>query len=1188
MRVKRFRIVRFSALLALAALAVSTGFVSNAQAAPTTIQNPHLIHNHWDEGTYEAIRYGENQSTTAYLAEYNKAQAMKSASALPGAVHRDGNIAASPNTYAAPGGRWTAIGPTVVDSNQGNPFFVGNFGPNTGRAVAIVPDTNTSGANTVLYEAASGGGVWKSVNNGASWTPLTDNMPVLQMGALAMDPNNHQILYAGTGENNRCQGCGYGIGVYQTSNGGASWTILGGMTACTIAPFTNCNPFISTGTFTAKFNVLAVDPRNSDVLWTAGRNGLWKYTNSTSTWTQITTIPVPNTTAIQMSDLVVDPATSPSTLYVAAVAMFGGNASSGLFKSVDGGTTWTDLTQAMLNSIPAGYNAGGINWNDRTLIGRTVIGMAPSNHLVLYVAPIDKFFDVFGTDPNNPQNGGMIFKSADGGSTWTAIGTPNAPNGAGFPGAGQGWYDLYIKVDPANGNIVYFGGVDIDRTMDGGISWTNLTKVYTYFSGVHPDQHNLAFIQPASGSTGPTPFYIANDGGIYSSLDGGNTWANLNSNQATLEVYDATGGANFANQPLAWAGMQDNGSSKYTSNPVWANLNGGDGGFTAIDPTNQKTVYNEYTGVSMNKATDGGYNWFSATTGISGSANAMFIAPYIMDPNAGFATNTGYTPPAGGPTPTQAWNKHLLFGADQLYETLDGAAHWCAISPVFTNPTGNPGTGQPVSAIAIAASTTQPNAETIYAGLQNGQVWRTTNGFVSANTGGTCTAQATWTRIDGGLIVPGGTNGGPYISGIAVDDADPTAVYVTASFGGRSAAQSSSPHTFRTPGAGNFTSWTSMDGTTPGAMLPNVNANTVVTYRTTSSSVIVVGTDLGVYFSTNTGTSWTAINTGLPNAFVNQLAIDFAHTTLLAATKSRSVFAMPIPQLTPAQMGSGDTIGVFFPNLFGGNGQFELSYSVTSGTPNIVDNLGSPTDLGITGDWTGTGTSTVGVYRSQFTEFILKDSNAQSAPATHAFVFGANTDTPIAGDWLGAGHKNVGVYRPNQGAFYLRNSLTTGFADEVVVFGPANSIPIAGDWDGSGVDHVGVYSNGTFYLTTTSCAVGTACAGTLYKSVTFGVAGDLPVVGDWTHSGTTDIGIYRPSNGTFYLCLSQSCVFADVTTAWQGDPGSPLAGHFNNSGTPLVAARSVSHAAPPSVLVPSANSQPSTSGAQPANTGLGD
>jgi len=1157
------RSVRFGIVATIAGIAVLASFATRAQANSTSTAPLPMAGDHIAESNYLAQRFGTGHSGQELVRAQSHIQAMPAAAPLPGIVSRSSTGGMSVQSNGTPGGRWSAIGPNSIDTTQGNSFFIGQTGPNSGRTLAIVSDPTTSGANTVLYIGTQAGGVWKSVNNGQSWVPLTDNMPVLSIDALVMDPTNHLTLYAATGENDHSQDSGYGIGVYKTTNGGVTWSILGGTNPLT-------NPFITGAGTNYKFSALVIDPNNHNVLYGGTNHGLWKYDNSTGAWAQNTAVTLPGL-PLTISDVAIDGNSNPSTLYVADVDWFGGSPLSGVYKSIDGGATWTDLTPALISSIPSGYNAGGVTWTDRHNIGRTTIALAPSNHQVLYAAPSDPGSDLYGTDPGNPLVG-LVFKSVNGGATWTTYqNVPDVQDGAHAPGAGQAWYDLYLHVDPANPNIAYLGGVNIARTLDGGATWTDITHVYdSYPSPVHPDQHNMWFGAPVG--SGPSPFYAVNDGGVYSSADGGNTWVNLNNNLNTLESYVTNAGLNFVNQPLAWSGMQDNGTNRYTGNMEWANLFGGDGGYTAIDPTNQKTVYEEYVYLSIYKSTDGGFNWNGSTTGITslpiinrgpivGTAAPLFIAPYIMDPNALYSNATaGYTPPPGGPTPAHAWNLHLLAGSTFLYETLDGAATWCPLNATeFTAS---------ISSIAIAPETSQPNAETMYVGLTNGQVWQTTNGYVTANaatTPGTpnCVATSTWTEIDNGQIL-GASGRLPYIASIAVDPVDPTLLYVGSTYGDLNYSLVNAPHTWVSKGGGVYT-WTAMDGS-GAASLPILNAEAMLAYKSSIGTVVVVGMDTGVYFSVNPGNQanpyWVPLG-GIPNSPIDYLSTDAEQTTILAATKGRGTWVMPIPQLTPNQMGSGDTIGIFYNQSGGfGTGVFELSNSITTGHPDTLMPDGSNIDSPVVGDWLGQGTVGIGVYRPPLATFILKDSTAPLVPATHVFTFGYSGTIPIAGDWTGSGHKTVGVYDPTKGVFYLRNSLSTGFADETVVFGPKNGLPVVGHWDGTAVDHVGVYSNGVFYLTASYCGVGATCVGSLYKAVNFGAAADLPVVGDWSHSGATELGVYRPSNGVFYLCTSptQTCANADVSTVWQnptyyGVPllgGTPIAGHWNNSGNPFM------------------------------------
>jgi len=1107
MQIKHSYLSRVAAVAALTIAFIVIGYVQNTQAQAASKIAP-LTSDHKAEGEYKRLRSGTH-APAAYLAAYQHAQAVPAAANLP-ATHRASAGGASVQANQLPSGRWTSIGPAALDTNLGDPAYIGVTGPNAGRMVTIVTDPTAPGT---LYTAASGGGVWKSTNDGASWLPTTDNMPTLEMGALAIDPTNPKVLYAGTGENDHCADCGYGLGIYKTTDGAASWQMVGGSTFTTVIG----NAF--------RFNVLAVDARVNQYVWAGTNHGLYRSFDGGNTWYGVGTSYFPfNNSNFQASDIVIDTSTNPSTVYVAVNAPFGGNAGSGVFKTADNGNSWTDITPSLIT--------------DRTQIGRTALGMSKAAPGVVYMMVNSATEDLLGTtfDSNGyPSANGLIYKTSNGGGSWVQYAAPNVCNAAHLPGFGQCSYDIYITADPINPSIVYMAGVNIARSTDSGATWTDITTVYDPTpSPVHPDQHYMTFAPPAAGQS-YSPLYIANDGGIYKSGDTGTTWASLNSNLATLEVYVTTGGTNFANQRLAWSGMQDNGANKYTGDPVWDELFGGDGGYTAIDPTDQRIVYEEYVGLVMSKSTDGGASWSSATNGLPQNANlsrlgekenvpgALFIAPFIIDPN-----------PAN--------HMHLIAGSDAVFETIDGANTWCQISPVFSGAALGKGTS--VSALAIAPSTSAQGAETIYAGLKDGHVYVTTTGFI-AHGATTCPALATWTEVDSGIPV----SSAPFVTAIAVDQTNPQQAYLSTSFGGNSYALIPGPHTFKTSNGG--ASWVGMDGTGASA-LPNVNANALITYATDTGSAIVAGMDQGAYVSADQGATWQALRNGLPNAPINYLAMDFAHSTILASTHSRGVFAMPIPQ-TDVSQGIGDTVGEFDANAFNIAGEFLLRNSLTTGDPDINTDIGQPTDIGVVGDWTGHGTSGIGVFRPRTTQFILKDSNAPLAPAAHVFTYGFPNGIPVVGDWTGSGHKSIGIYNPAQGAFYLRNSLTSGFADELIVFGPANSIPVVGDWNGDGIDTVGIYSNGVFMLTDQQC-VNTTCAIPLADYYFgYGLSGDLPVIGDWLHQGRSSVGVLRPSNGVFYLHYGLNSAYADtaltISTTLPVTIVNPVAGHWNDSGS---------------------------------------
>ncbi len=202
------------------------------------------------------------------------------------------------------------------------------------------------------------------------------------------------------------------------------------------------------------------------------------------------------------------------------------------------------------------------------------------------------------------------------------------------------------------------------------------------------------------------------------------------------------------------------------------------------------------------------------------------------------------------------------------------------------------------------------------------------------------------------------------------------------------------------------------------------------------------------------------------------------------------------------------TIGVYRPS----NQTFYLRNSNTTGVADIVVHYGMPGDIPIVGNWTGTGTTTVGVYRPSNQTFYLRNSNTTGVADIVAH-YGLPGDIPVVGNWTGTGTTTIGVYRPSNQTFYLRNSNTTGVADIVVHYGSSGNIPVVGNWTGTGTTTVGLYrpSKQTFYLRNSN----TTGVADVVKQL--GILGDIPIVGDWNGIGRTGLGVYRPSTSSFIL-----------------------------------------------------------------------
>jgi hypothetical protein len=680
-----------------------------------------------------------------------------------------------------------------------------------------------------IYAGSVAGGVWRS-RDGGRWEPLGDLLPNLAVSSLALPADEPGRIYAGTGEGLFNFDALRGAGVFTTVDGGASWRHLAA----------------TSGEDFAYVNDLVASPTVPGLLYAATRTGVWLSTDRGESWRRT-----------------LDPrSASDATRTVTGgctdleVAAYAGRdlafASCGNFAQA---TVYRSLGAPALDWEPALSETG---------MGRTAVAVAPSDPGVVYAVAASWL-------PGPYQHAlHAVFRSDAAGApgSWSArvrntdtvllntllLSYPDEPLCAGAGTArGQGWYDLAIAVDPVDTERVWVGGVELFRSDDGGRTFGRAN--YWYLDDVeaaaHADQHGLVFHPRYDGRT-ETRLYAYSDGGIHvtaepnaptattrahacpgsASLMRAPRWSTLNAGYATTQFFHG----DVAPDGITWfGGAQDNGTLRGGMAP--RRVLGGDGGHVAVDRRDPATVYAATTGISIRKSTDGGERFVRATTGIADVG--LFIAPYVLDPNDG----------------TILWT-----GGARLWRSVDGALSWHAASAGMPSD-GGCGTER-YSAFAVAPG----DSGRVLAGTSCGTVYRSEAALAQ-------TAADRW---------PGTRPRAGHVAALAYDPNRGDTVYaVYSTFGGC--------HVWRSDDHG--ATWTCVDGAAP-ANLPDVPVNTLVV-APGDSNLIWIGSDIGVFVTSDGGRRWQRENAGFANVMTERLVLTprgGASQELTAFTHGRGVY----------------------------------------------------------------------------------------------------------------------------------------------------------------------------------------------------------------------------------------------------------------------------------------------------------
>ncbi|MGE0131648.1 MAG: BACON domain-containing carbohydrate-binding protein [Blastocatellales bacterium] len=732
---------------------------------------------------------------------------------------------------------WTELGP-------------GNLGGRT-RALIIHPTNHDT-----MYAAAASGGVWKTADGGASWKPLTDVIANIAVNSLAIDRNNPDVLYAGTGEGFFNFDAIRGAGIFKSADGGVTWSRL---MATATPDFHYVNDII-------------VSPTDGRRVYAATRSGVWRSVDGGANWTRA-----------------LDPAATGGCL---DLVIRNDQTTDYLFASC--GTLFSQA-KVYRNTDASGAGAWTEALNDPGM-GRTSLALAPSNQSIVYAAS---------ANPATSNQPGLhaVFRSTAGGdpNTWTAQVRKNDANklntvlfswtrDAFFSNCGlgpdrffnTGWYANTIAVDPVDANRVWVGGVDLFRSDDGGANWGLASYSWIDASApqyAHRHHHAIVFHPQYNGANNRTMF-VAGDGGVYKTDDAlaatatGATapcdpsknavrWSSLNHDYAATQLYH---GAPHPDGTRYLAGASGHGflrGSDADGANGWRRILDDDGGFVVTDPANPNVIYTATSGNLIKKSVDGGQTFAPAYYGIF-DPGFVYIAPLVADPSDG---------------------SRLWTGGRALWLTSNGAAQWSQASPALQQGS--------FSAIAVA----QDDSNIVIAGTSGGSIIRNANAL---------SAGSQWLSV---------TPRAGYVSWLAFDPVDHNVVYATYStFGGA--------HVWRSADGG--ATWSAIDGAGAGT-LPDVPVHSIVV-DPQNRNRLFIGADVGVFATTDGGATW-AVESGTPNVVTEALALNAGSnaTRLFAFTYGRGAWRTTLGpndcrySLSPASVnikpeGGAGSVNVSAPN----------------------------------------------------------------------------------------------------------------------------------------------------------------------------------------------------------------------------------------------------------------------------------
>ncbi len=701
--------------------------------------------------------------------------------------------------------QWRSIGPTVQAGRV--PAFVGLPG-----------DINT------MYVAGAVGGIFKTTNGGVTWKAVFDGQPVASIGAIAIAPTDPNVIYVGTGEGNPRNDASIGDGVYKSIDAGGHWMNVGLPDSEKIAR-------------------LVVDPKNADVVYACalGREwgpneerGLFKTVDGGKSWKKV----LYRNDLTGCSDVDIDP-TNANIVYAGMFTFRrwawyteSGGGETAVYKSFDGGATWTRLSGPDANrGLPKG------------LMDRIGIAVSRSNPDIVYVV-------------SETADKGELWRSDDAGASWQTVSRDRNINFRPF-------YYADIRVDPQHPNTVYALAGSLYKSEDGG---RNFARIGT---ATHGD-HQAMWIDPVN----PNRILLGDDGGFQISYDAGRTFDILNNIPFTqfynvaydLQVpYHLCGGLQDNG---TWCGPSQTPGAPGTTRPEWQNVGSGDGFFGVPDLTDPELVYNNLQGgvISLtNRRTGASWGINPYPGGIGSSGQWMAPQKYRFNWNAPIVL-----------APQDP--KTVYYGGNVLFRTRDYGHSWEVISPDLTTNdkakqqssggkivTDNTAAEFHCTIISIGPSPVDPGV--IWAGTDDGNVQVTRDGG------------KTWTNT---VKAMAGLAPHAWINKVEASHFDAGTAYVSASHWQDG---DYAPYFYKTSDFGK--SWTKI---TSG--LPSRGWSHVIREDPKVRGLLYAGTEFGLYASWNDGAAWTSIRNNMPPVAVRDIAIHPRDNDVIVATHGRGIYIL--------------------------------------------------------------------------------------------------------------------------------------------------------------------------------------------------------------------------------------------------------------------------------------------------------